>query len=260
MKSIIKWVGGKSKLAPKLVPLFPRHEGYVEVFVGSGAVLFAKGRSKWEVINDFDSNLVNFWTVVKDKNKEFKESFEYEIISREKFDKYKEKYLKGEYKDDVERAHIFYYLVKAGFGGDMKNPCFGVGKDRSRLRLEDIDKDIKMAHNRLKQVIIENDSFENIVPRFDTPKTMFFMDPPYRNTKGYVVGDFTDEQYLELSDLCKKMKGKFMLTINNDEYIRDLFGEFNILDNSVFYSMSRSKGTRRDFEELIITNYNPLNI
>ena len=92
MNSPIKWVGGKSKLAPKLINLFPRHEGYVEVFAGSGAVLFAKSRSKWEVLNDFDSNLVNFWTVVKENYKEFIDSFDYTLVSREIFNRYKEKY------------------------------------------------------------------------------------------------------------------------------------------------------------------------
>lgn len=165
MNSPIKWVGGKSKLAPKLINLFPRHEGYVEVFAGSGAVLFAKSRGKWEVLNDFDSNLVNFWTVVKENYKEFIDSFEYTLVSREIFNRYKEKYKAGEYKDNIERAHIFYYLVKAGFGAEMKDPCFGTGKDRNRLRIEDIEKDIKASYNRLKTVTIENDSFENIIPR-----------------------------------------------------------------------------------------------
>lgn len=86
------------------------------------------------------------------------------------------------------------------------------------------------------------------------------MDPPYRNTKGYPTGDFTDEQYTLLRDLCKDMKGKFMLTINDDDFIKDLFQEFNILDHSVFYSMSKKEKSRRQFGELIITNYNPLNI
>ncbi len=260
MNSPIKWVGGKSKLAPKLINLFPRHEGYVEVFAGSGAVLFAKSRGKWEVLNDFDSNLVNFWTVVKENYKEFIDSFEYTLVSREIFNRYKKKYKAGEYKDNIERAHIFYYLVKAGFGAEMKDPCFGTGKDRNRLRIEDIEKDIKASYNRLKTVTIENDSFENIIPRYDSPKTFFFMGPPYRNTKGYSTGDFTDEQYTLLRDLCKDMKGKFMLTINDDDFIKDLFQEFNILDHSVFYSMSKKEKSRRQFGELIITNYNPLNI
>ena len=55
----------------------------------------------------------------------------------------------------------------------MKDPCFGTGKDRNRLRIEDIEKDIKASYNRLKKATIENDSFENIIPRYDSPKTFF---------------------------------------------------------------------------------------
>lgn len=260
MNSPIKWVGGKSKLAPKLINMFPRHEGFVEVFGGSASVLFAKTRVKWEVLNDFNSDLMNFWKVVKEQNKEFIDSFDYILVSRELFNEYKAIYKSGTYTDPIQRAHIFYYLVKAGFASDMKDPCFGTGKDNSRLRIEAIPTDIKAAYNRLKSTTIENDSFENIIPRYDSPKTFFFIDPPYRDTKEYSVGKFTDEHYELLRDTCKSMKGKFMITINNDELIRELFKDFTIIDHSVFYSVSKKEDSRRKFDELIITNYNTLNI
>ena len=65
LKSPIKWVGGKSKLVDKLIPLIPKHKCYVEVFSGAGWMLFAKEPSTVEVLNDFDSNLMNFWSVIK---------------------------------------------------------------------------------------------------------------------------------------------------------------------------------------------------
>ena len=252
MKSPIKWIGGKTKYAPKLVQLFPIHKGFVECFGGSLAVLFEKPKSRWEVVNDIDSDLVNFWRVVKNNHEEFIKSFEYEIVSREVFNDYRDKYLHKNYKDDLERAHIFYYIVKAGFGSRMVSPTFGTGRDRNRLRIEDVEKDIKTAHRRIRSVTIENDSYERVMRRYDGKDTFFFLDPPYRGTYDYGNG-FTDDDYIRFGDICKDLKGKFMITINDDEFIRDIFKDFTVIDSSVFYSVGKEK--RKEYNELIIINY-----
>jgi hypothetical protein len=116
VKSPIKWVGGKSKLARIILPMFPKHDGYVEVFGGSAYMLFSKEPSKWEVLNDYDSNLMNFWSVIKNAPDQFIDSFNYILVSRETFNIYKQKYKNNDFNDNIEKAHVFYYLVKAGFG------------------------------------------------------------------------------------------------------------------------------------------------
>lgn len=253
--SPIKWVGGKSKLVDKLLPLFPEHKGYVEVFGGSAIMLLSKEPSKWEILNDFDSNLMNFWSIVQNAYEQFIKSFEWELVSRERFDYYKAKYKSNSFDDSIERAKAFYYLVKSGFGADMKNPVFGTGKDRNRLRLESIEDDIKKAHERLLKVTIENKSFEQIFKIYDSEDTFFYIDSPYRNTKQYATGKFTDEMFEQLAECCENAKGKWLYTINDDEFIRKLFSEFNIIDHKVYYSVCKTDVGRSDFKELIITNY-----
>jgi len=256
LKSPIKWVGGKSKLAKILLPMFPKHKGYVEVFGGSGYMLFAKELSRWEILNDFDNNLMNFWSIIKNAPDQFINSFNYVLVSRETFNTYKQKYKNNDFGDTIEKAHIFYYLVKAGFGADMKNPIFGTGKDRNRLRIEQIESDIKKAYQRLLKVTIENKSFEDIFKIYDSSETFFYLDSPYRNTKQYAIGKFTDDQYKLLAECCKKAKGKWLYTINDDKYIKELFKEFNIINHEVYYSVCKTQNGRQDFNELIITNYN----
>lgn len=255
MKSPIKWVGGKSKLANLLLPMFPEHNGYVEVFGGSAYMLFTKEPSRWEVLNDFDSELMNFWFVIKNSKDQFIKSFDFTLVSRETFNEYKQIYKNKTEEDCIKRAHIFYYLVKSGFGADMTSPCFGTGKDRNRLRLEQIEDDIDQAYKRLQKVTIENKSFEGIFKTYDSPDTFFYLDSPYRNTKQYAVGKFTDEQYKLLAECCKNAKGKWLYTINDDEYIRELFKDFNIITHDVYYSVCKTNSGRKDFKELIITNY-----
>lgn len=256
MKSPIKWVGGKSKLVNKLIPLIPKHKCYVEVFGGAGWLLFAKEPSQVEILNDFDENLMNFWSVIKNAPDQFIKSFEYTLVSRKTFNEYKEKYKNNDFEDCIEKAHIFYYLVNAGFASDMKNPVFGTKcQSRNGLRLEEIDETIFEAYKRLQKVTIENKSFEEIFKIYDSSNTFFYLDSPYRNAKQYAVGKFTDEQYKLLADCCKNAKGKWLMTINDDEYIKELFKNFNIISHDVYYSICKTQNGRQNFKELIITNY-----
>ena len=259
MKSPIKWIGGKSKLVNKLIPLIPKHKCYVEVFGGAGWLLFAKEPSQVEILNDFDENLMNFWSVIKNVPDQFIKSFEYTLVSRKTFNEYKEKYKNNDFEDCIEKAHVFYYLVNAGFGSDMKNPSFGTkSQSRNCLRIEQIKDNINEAYKRLIKVTIENKSFEDIFKIYDSEDTFFYLDPPYRGTRGYRIGKFTDEQYKLLAECCRNAKGKWLCTINDDEYIRELFKDFNIIAHEVFYSISKTQNGRRNFKELIITNYESL--
>jgi len=259
LKSPIKWVGGKSKLVNKLIPLIPKHKCYVEVFGGAGWLLFAKEPSQVEILNDFDENLMNLWSVIKNTPDQFIKSFEYTLVSRKTFNEYKEKYKNNDFEDCIEKAHVFYYLVKAAFGSAIDRPRFGTGsQSRNGLRIEQIKDDINEAYKRLQKVTIENKSFEDIFKIYDSKDTFFYLDPPYRGTRGYRIGKFRDEQYKLLAECCRNAKGKWLCTINDDEYIRELFKDFNIITHEVFYSISKTQNGRRNYKELIITNYERL--
>lgn len=60
MRGPIPYLGGKSRLAERLIALFPPHTTYVEPFAGGAQVFFHKEPSKVEVLNDLDGELVNF--------------------------------------------------------------------------------------------------------------------------------------------------------------------------------------------------------
>lgn len=240
-----------------LIPIIPNHRCYVEVFGGAGWLLFAKEPSSVEILNDLDGNLINFWNVVKNAPDQFIKSFDYTLVSRKTFDLYKQKYQNNDFDDAIERAHVFYYLTRAGFASDMKNPVFGTScQSRNGLKVEHIESDIEEAYQRLQCVTVENKSFEDMFKIYDSPGTFFYLDSPYRNKKQYAVGKFTDKQYKVLADYCRRAKGKWLYTINDDEYIRQLFNDFNIITHDVYYGVCKTQNGRRDFKELIITNYN----
>lgn len=73
---IIPWIGGKRRLADRLIPLFPQHSCYVEVFCGGAALFFLRPvPAEVEVINDINGELVNLYRIVKCHLEEFVRQF-----------------------------------------------------------------------------------------------------------------------------------------------------------------------------------------
>ena len=73
---IIPWMGGKRRLADRLIPLFPPHECYVEVFAGGGALYFLRPQpAPVEVLNDINGDLVTLYRVVQNHLEDFDVAF-----------------------------------------------------------------------------------------------------------------------------------------------------------------------------------------
>jgi DNA adenine methylase len=107
-------------LRQSVIDLLP-HTCYVEVF-GGAWVLFGKSPSDVEILNDIDQELITFFRVVKYQPEEFLASFDLELVSRAEFKRLVE--LDPHQLDDVQRAHRFYYIIMAGWGGELNYPRF----------------------------------------------------------------------------------------------------------------------------------------
>ena len=83
---IIPWMGGKRRLAKHLLPMFPEHSCYVELFSGGAALFFMRPTpAKVEVLNDINGQLINLYRVVQHHFDEFVRQFEWTLTSREVF-------------------------------------------------------------------------------------------------------------------------------------------------------------------------------
>lgn len=261
--SPIRWMGGKSNSAKKIVSMFPEHNIYVEVFGGGASVLFCKPRVLHEVYNDLDSALVNFYRVYRDKPEELAQStFGSAIISRELFDGYKAQLKNPEGLTDLEWARAFGYVLMHGFGGVMNSPSFGVKRHKQCTvsDLANLKNRWEELAPRFSRVQVEHKDFRDLIRYFDTPETLFFLDPPYPGTAGYQT-PWTERDTSDLSDICSNLNGKFLLTLNDCPEARKYFGRhgYCIHEHKVFYTFRSSSSTTRA-PELIITNYDPATI
>lgn len=220
-KPIIPWIGGKRRIAKHILPMLGDHTCYVEPFCGAAAIFFLKDRSKFEVINDVNGELVNLYRVVKHHLEELSRSLRWEITSRQGFEWHQES--RPETLTDVQRAVRFYYLQKLSFGGKVVGQTLGTSAGGYKgIILTRLEEELSQAHLRLQGVMIEREPWEACIKRYDRPSTVFYCDPPYWQTEGYGV-DFGWENYERLASLGKSIQGRMIVSHTDHPEIRRLF-------------------------------------
>jgi len=251
-KPFIPWMGGKSRLADKILPIFPTHTCYVEPFAGAAALFFKKQPSKVEVLNDINGELVNLYRILQNHLEEFVRQFKWAITSRQVFEW--EKMKRPETLTDIQRAARFYYLQKHAFGGKVDGQSFGTGTDRTHgINLLRIEEELSSAHLRLHQVFIENLDWSACIKRYDRPHSLFYLDPPYWGTAGYGV-DFGLDHYILMAELAKNIKGNMIISVNDCAKMREVFKGLKMKTVPITYTVGGSKG-RKPKKELIIYNW-----
>ena len=258
MRSPLNYLGGKSRLADKIVTRIPTdHICYCEAFCGASWVLFAKPQSKCEVINDMDGELVTFWRVIQNHLEEFIRYFKFAVTSRKIFEI--ETLKNPETLTDVQKAVRYFYLQRTGFGGKVFNRTFGTSATGpARLNLSNIEERLLEVHWRLSKVTIEHLDACECIKRYDRETTLFYLDPPYWDTCGYAV-PFQKEDYTRLRDLLMGIKGRFIMSLNDVPGVREVFKQFKISRVTTKYSSGNGavdpERRARDITEVLISNF-----
>ncbi len=208
-------------MTTKLLKFIPPHRTYVEVFGGGASLLFAKEPSRVEVYNDVDSGLVEFFRLLRDKEKF--EEFHYRVslipYSREEFHFCYDTW--EECDDEIERAVRWYVVARMGFSGGFgrgwgfarTESCRGMSK-RCSAHLSAIEM-LPEIHRRIMQVQIEQNDFRHILQTYDTPETFFYVDPPYiflDKENDMYQHDMTEEDHKELTSALLQIQGMAMLS------------------------------------------------
>lgn len=253
MHGPVTQVGGKNRLAKQIIAIFPAHSTYCEPFCGGAQVFFHKHRSRLEVLNDLDGELINFFRVCQAHSGELIRTLKYHLVSRRWFELLKN--TEPTTLTDIQRAARLFYIRKNSFGGRVVKPNFGYSVAQPpRFRPSRIPKMIALAHARLQDVQIECLPYQQILGRYDNEKTLFYMDPPYWNLP-YYNHNFAESDFVELAGLLKGLKGKFVLSLNDTPEVRKLFRGFCITSVDLAYSCARHNRSRQS--ELLITNFSP---
>ncbi len=249
------WIGGKRTLAPQIVELIAdiQHKAYAEPFVGMGGVFFRRRQApSAEIINDRNGDVVNLFRILQRHYPQFVDTLKFQITSRREFERLKA--CDPATLTDLERAARFIYLQKLSFGGKVQGQNFGVQhKGGARFNLTRLAPVLEDVHERLAGVVIENLDWMDFIDRYDRPETLFYLDPPYFGSEGdYGKALFGRDQFARMADRLGRLKGRFIMSINDVPEIRDLFKGFVMRGVDLSYSVGGGVGTPA--HELIISN------
>lgn len=184
--------GGKSSLTNWILPFFPRHHTFVDVFGGGGGITFAKGPSEVDVYNDI-GDVSKFFRVLREFGDSLYRQLYFTPYSRADFyDCFRKKdrlleqaELSGDNVEGpwVQWAVAWFVSLNQSFRHEEDDPSWLVSKGvNSAIGYRNHVDDLPAIADRLKNVIIENRDFEDIIRIYDGESTLLYCDPPYLNT------------------------------------------------------------------------------
>jgi len=253
VRPVAPYIGGKRALSKRLVEMISRvpHSLYAEPFVGMGGVFFRRvERPRKEVINDINSEVVNLFRLLQRHYQQLLDVLKWQICSRAEFERLVA--VDPATLTDLERAARFLYLQRASFGGKVVGQNFGVSRSASaRFDLTKLVPLLDDVHERLCGVDIERLPYDRLIRRYDTPGTLFYLDPPYWGcTDDYGADVFSEADFERLRELLKAIEGSFIMSINDRPEVRKIFEGFLIEEVTLNYRLSGKATLAR---ELIIS-------
>lgn len=254
INALLKWVGGKRFLRKKIAALIPEKlETYIEPFGGAGWVFFARERyAKTEIFNDIDGRLINLFTIVKYHPNALIEELSFYLNSRENF----KRFLQIEPVTDIQKAAKFYYLISKSFAG--KGEHFACSKKRGQSSFFNTLERIKQISARLATATIENLDFAELIKGYDFDGAFFYCDPPYFCQLGYDKKICGVMEHLKLCEALRNVKGRFLLSYNDCEEVRDFYKGFEMLEIERPNNISNTQAEKqknKTYKELLIANY-----
>lgn len=257
-RPIMRYHGGKWKLAPWIISHFPQHKVYVEPYGGGGSVLLRKERSYAEIYNDLDGEVVNVFRIARDQGEKLREALQLTPFARDEF------VLAYQRSDDpLEQARRTIIRSFMGFGSSavtsgrhttnrFSSPNTGFRSNSNRSGTtpahdwKNYAECFDQLIERLRGIVIENRDAKEIMSIHDTPETLHYVDPPYvlstRDDKrpDYVF-EMTDEQHFELADFLKTLKGHVILSGYRSSLYDGLYGDWRNVEKASFADGARAR-------------------
>lgn len=208
MKSVFPYIGGKTRLAQWVINHLPEHTCYVEPFGGSASVLLNKPRSDVEIFNDKDSDVVTFFRVARERPDELAEWCQRVPFSEQLHDEWADAFFAGERPaDDLEQAGQWLFLRYSQYAGKVsrksgfkrESPIDERGSRNARNWVNAPERIAEVAE-RFRGVSVVHEDYQAVLERYDSPETVFYVDPPYYQ-KEDLYREAADHEALERT-LC----------------------------------------------------------
>jgi DNA adenine methylase len=269
---VLKWVGGKRQIIPELITHLPKNISslkYYEPFIGGGALFFHLEPKK-AVINDYNSELINVYKVIKNNLEEL-------LIDLRKHENLPDYFYKIRGIDrqplfddlnDVQHASRIIYLNKTCFNGLYRvnssgefNSPFGRYTNPNIVN-EPILRAVSRFLNS-NDIKILNGDYEQALQEI-TVDSFVYLDPPYHpisessNFTGYIQGGWNAGHQNRLKRVCDNLNErgvKFLLSNSSAPLIRELYSDYKIISVNANRSINSDGEKRGQIEELLIKNY-----
>lgn len=260
MKTPITYYGGKQRLLKELLSLIPKHKVYIEAFTGGGALFFAKPPSEVEIINDFNGNVTNFYSVLQTDFEELKKLVNATLHSRaiykEALKIYKNADSEKSKEVSLKKAWAFWVLTNQGFSGKIGSWALCKQDNKVGKTLANKRKDFTKEYaERLECVQIESEDAIRVVKHYDTKEAFIYADPPYFNSdcghyKGYKETDFR-----KLLDTLVEVKGKFLLSSYPSELLKEYIEKNEWYYREIKQKVRVNHKCKNEKIEILVYNY-----
>lgn len=238
-RGLVKRIGGKHYNHKYFTHLFPDANVYCELFVGGGSVVFNKKKNyDTVVINDLDTRLIEAYRYIQ------KNGSSASIDGTYTAEQFKEFVSSSDPLDFIRQQRLSWPTNSVIFDTTAK------AVKESRHILKNTLKHFTVLQEKLENVIIHNNDWYDILVRYDSPDTFFYLDPPYENSKKTADKCYTDINLQHLFEALRVIKGKFLMTLNNSERTRELSQGFTTSTYTAYYAR-----TNKEHTELIIQNF-----
>jgi DNA adenine methylase len=279
---MLSYIGGKSKISSFIIPYYPKDmEIYCEPFGGMFWCFFKMNLDEYPnlkkiVYNDFNPLNVNLFKSIKNHSKLLEECDKLEVqekgvfptnpICKENFLKFQDELFNGDLViDDVDykiAAKYAYVLTQVFSGSKPEKSGFIDLKGKYHSKFTSFKNKLRDPKwQKLFESITDCDNldFGDFIKKWDSPKTYFYVDPPYWKTENYYSNhDFTRNDHIRLADILKSIMGKFSLSYYYFNELSEWFyGDKYIWSKKYFAkAASAKKGLTQNMgEELLIMNY-----
>lgn len=235
MGALVRYHGGKVRIADRIIGLFPAHDCYVEPFGGGAAVLLAKDRSRLEVYNDLDGDMVALFRVLRDRGDDLARAIALTPFAREE---HEASYVETD--DDLERARRV--LIRSHFGHGSSGIHRSTGFRAAGLRAgtlpvhgwASLPETVRSAAERMRGVVIEHRPAVQVMQAHDGPGTVHYVDPPYLPETRDRGRDYRHEMdradHVALLDCLRALQGSVVLSGYASPLYDDALGDWRRIE------------------------------